>query len=793
MCGQSAGVDTKEKDMENFTAHIRENNGKKEVQTVLEHSEGAVAKAKEYADEIKVSQIMILALKIHDFGKLCKDFDDYINKRNDFRRGMIDHCYAGARYLMELAKKTQDPKLIETAGFIARIVLSHHGLHDWVDANGKNYFLNRIRKEERYCEITENMKHVISDDELLGLLLQAKEEYAYIRGKIRSMCTGREQKKLFAFYMGVFERMALSILVDADRTNTVGFQQNADIEFKYNQAVWDRALEKMEEQVKTFEKKTDKISRQRNNISERCMQFAKHEVGICQLIVPTGGGKTLASLRFALEYCKRYEKERIFYIAPYQSILEQNSDVWKQIIGEAYLLEHHSDILAELSEEEEILEYELRSEKWDMPVITTTLVQFLNTFFAGRMDSVRRMHRLCNSVIIIDEVQAMPTKCVSLFNLAMNFMKEIGKSSIVLCSATQPTFEKVKYPLQMDKIASMTGDYSKDFLEFKRNQILPMLKNGGYSYEQAADFCIQKFEEEGNVLFVVNTKEAAYRLSQEIKKKASEDVKIVHLSTIMCPEHRRECINEMKAELHKQRIICVTTPLIEAGVDISFPCVIRSLASLASVVQAAGRCNRNDDYHRCCNVYLLELNEERLGSLQEIQIGQKVTRQILENGKYLDIQAVGTLSDYFEKYYQEMKEELDYNVKDNEVETDLLDLLSLNKGRRSEWMNENPNSYNGQAFKTAGQLFKVIDDYAMSVIVPYNKEARKIIECLRSVDNCDEWEKALREAQKYIVDINQQQKKILMKANAIELLASDVYVLRDGYYDSMYGVRIEKE
>lgn len=777
--------------MENFTAHIRENNGEKEIQTVFEHSKGAAVKSEEYAEKLHVINIMRLALEIHDFGKLCKDFEDYINKRNNLQRGMIDHCYAGARYLMELANKTQDQKVIETAGFIARIVLSHHGLHDWVDKNGKNYFLNRIGKGERYNEITENIKNVITDDELLNLLLQAKEEYVCIRNKIRVMCTGSEQKKRFAFYMGLFERMTLSILVDADRTDTASFQRNADIEFQQSENVWNLALEKMEEQVKEFEKKTDKIAKRRNNISERCMQFARHEVGICRLIVPTGGGKTLSSLRFALEYCKEHGKERIFYIAPYQSILEQNSDVWKQIVGEEFLLEHHSEILAKLSQGEELLEYELRSEKWDMPVITTTLVQFLNTFFLERMDSVLRMHRLCNAVIIIDEVQSMPTKCVSMFNLAMNFMKEIGQSSVVLCSATQPTFERVKYPLQIDEIASITGDYSKDFLEFKRNRIVDRLIKGGYSYKQAADFCIHKFKEEGSILFVVNTKMAAYSIYQEIKKKKLEGVKIVHLSTSMCPENRRQCIDELKVGLNKsKKIICVTTPLIEAGVDISFPCAIRSLAGLASVVQTAGRCNRSGEYQCCCNVYILNINEEYLGNMREIQNGQKVTRQMLENEKYLDIQEVETLSDYFEKYYKEMREEMNYNVKDNDIETDLLDLLSLNERRSFAWMKEKVNFYNRQAFKTSGQLFKVIDDYAMSVIVPYNEEAKKMIESLSSVDHSDNWKKILRQAQKYIVEITQRQKKCLLEANAIKLLASDVYILEEGYYDSEYGVKI---
>lgn len=775
--------------MKIFTAHVRKCEGIKEIQTVYTHSEEAAVLAEKYAEKFKTINIAKLTLKIHDFGKSCKDFDDYINERNDFRRGMIDHCYAGARYVTEIANETKDPKIIETARFIARIVLSHHGLHDWVDENGKEYFEDRIKKDERYDEIKKNIKDIISDEEVLQLLKKAKEEYAHVRKKIRNMCSGREQKKVFAFYMGLFERMILSVLVDADRTNTAEFLKKTNMEFEFGEEFWQQAYEKMEAKAKEFVKQTDPISKQRSSISERCIRFANHEVGICRMIVPTGGGKTLSSLRFALKYCKTHKKERIFYIAPYQSILEQNSDVWKEIVGNKYLLEHHSDILAELNEEE-ISEYELRAEKWDMPVIATTLVQFLNTFFLYRMDSVRRMHRLSNSVIIIDEVQSMPVKCITLFNLAMNFMKEIGQSCIVLCSATQPTFEKLKYPLKIDEIASMTGDYSNDFLKFERNRIVPQLIKCGYSYKQAADFCIHKFKEEGSVLFVVNTKVAAYSIYQEIKKKKLEGVKILHLSTRMCPEHRQRCIDEIKLN-KSQKIICVTTPLIEAGVHISFPCVIRSLAGLASIVQTAGRCNRNGEYHRCCNVYLLNINEEHFGNMREIQNGQNVTRHMLESEKYSDIQAVETLSDYFEKYYQEMKGELNYNVKDNDVETDLLELLSLNEVRGPVWMNDKVKIYNNrQAFKTSGHLFKMIDDHAMSIVVPYDEDAKNIIECLRSVEHSNEWEKKLREAQKYIVGINQQQEKKMREVSAIEFLQSGIYVLDERYYNSECGIQI---
>ncbi len=573
--------------MSEFTAHIRGEDSQKQTQTVKAHCFGAAKKAERYAAKIGACHIAKLQAVTHDMGKLCLDFDKYIKGENNIKRGEIDHCYAGARYLVELARRTVDKKLIEVARFIARTVVSHHGVHDWVDENGDNYFDNRIKKSDRYDEIKSNVHLVVSDDEILEMLRLASEEYFNIKAAILEL-SGREKVK-YAFYMGQFERLMLSVLVDADRTDTADFQMNKTTELPYSEKIWSEFCERMDAQCRKFAEKTDDISKLRCNISDRCAAFADHQVGICRLVVPTGGGKTMASLRWALDYCKEYGKERIFYIAPFNSILEQNSDAIRNIVGEQHFLEHHSDMIASIDEADELENYELRTDKWDTAIIATTLVQFLNTFFLGTMASVRRMHRLCHAVIIIDEVQAIPTKCVSLFNLAMNFISGIGHSSVVLCSATQPSLEHTKYPIIIDAKESMTGDYADDFRDFKRNQMISAVRQAGYTYVEAAEYCIAKYKEEGSVLFIVNTKTAAFRIYQHIRDANLEDVQVVHISTNMCPQHRRKVIKCLKEKLaDRLPVICVTTQLIEAGVDISFPCVIRSLAGLDNAAQAAG-------------------------------------------------------------------------------------------------------------------------------------------------------------------------------------------------------------
>lgn len=771
-----------------FTAHIRRVDGKAEMQTVFEHSKGTANQAERYAGKIDTSAIARLQGMIHDAGKLCRDFDDYIWGKNDFRRGMIDHCYAGARYLMQLAKKTGEKKMIETARFISHTVISHHGLHDWIDKDGNNYFRERISKEERYEEIQSNLIEMLSEQEWLKLLCAAKDEYMAIEKKIAQI--GGKDKVPFAFYMGQFERLMQSVLVDADRTNTADFQEGKVTEAVFEEKIWELLSEKVEEKCKKFCEQKDPISKLRCDISERCRCYAEQETEICRMIVPTGGGKTLSSLRFAIHYCRQHGKERIFYIAPFRTILEQNSENWKGIVGEQYVLEHHSDMIASFETEEEIAEYELRADKWDVPIIATTLVQFMNTFFSDRMDSVRRMHRLCNSVIIIDEIQFIPAECVSLFNLGMNFISTIGKSAVVLCSATQPALEKVKYPLRItdSKRYSMTGDYSGDFLAFKRNKIISVLRKSGYTYVEAAKFCTEKYRTEGTVLFVVNTKEAAFEIYQELCKQKDPDMIILHLSTNMCPENRRILIKDLKEQLKGGKVICVTTQLIEAGVDISFRCVVRSLAGMDNAAQAAGRCNRNGEYGQCCPVYLLNLCEERIGTLKTIKTAQDVSQQIIGSGGYEDLASVETMEMYFQKYYMECKNDLGYNVEDIGMNTDLVNLLSMN-----EYRNPGKKSYRVQAFKTAGELFEMIDAPTDSVIVPYNEEAKDLIARLRSETSNYEIIKVLRQTQKYAVGLSERMKKKLKEEKALELLSCGVWVLAEGYYDQNAGIILKRK
>ena len=776
-----------------LAAHIRRNEKDEieEEQSVKVHACGVKKYAESFAQKLGFSHVAELAALVHDLGKLITDFDEYVRGENSFKRGQIDHCYAGAKFISEYAKKYKDRLHDDMAQLVARTVISHHGLHDWVTCNSENYFDERIGKSERYDEIMKNSAEFLSDTDFDELFEKAVKEYEILHNKILEI--SERDKKKYCFYMGMFERLLQSVLVDSDRIDTAEFMENREIMLNCDvKSVWDKMYKNVESKSDEFRKLTDKISVKRMSISDRCADFAKKKRGICRLVVPTGGGKTISSMRFAVNYCKEFDMERIFYIAPFMSILEQNSDVIKSIVGDDSLfLEFHSNIVSKIDDEEELSEYELRTDLWDCPVIATTMVQFLNTLFSDKLTSVRRMHRLSRSVIVIDEVQSVPIKCVNLFKLAVNFLAKFCGCTVVLCSATQPTFEEGKYGIRFDDEESMTGDYTADFEDFKRTEIISALRMEQYSFEQAADFCIEKFNENGNALMIVNTKKAAAEIFGYINERDisynGKKAEVIHLSTSMCPNHRTEMLDKIRGFLNEDiPVICITTQLIEAGVDISFNCVVRSLAGLDSAAQAAGRCNRHGT-DKCRPVYLINIKDENLAKLKQIKEAQDISRQLIDFSPE-NFSDTDTMSLYFTKLYHAFEDDLDYNVKVNGVNTTILDLLSLNTIF-------NPKSHHAadfnkaQAFATAGKKFEVISNNTLSVLVPYNDEAKYIIERLNCDIDYDEEKGLLRKAQKYIVNIySYAAQKLRSDEGIYELNHKGIFAAEDRFYNSQLGL-----
>lgn len=770
-----------------FTAHISEDGLR--IQTVSEHCRNTAELAAGYAASFGAENIGRLQGLLHDIGKLCVRFDDYINKKSDARRGEIDHSYAGAKYICEMADEIDKKRLHNVSRMIGRTIVSHHGLHDWVDDEGNDYYTVRTDKTDNYDEIKKNTDRLFGRDRIKELLEKAADEYRILREKIRGIS---KENTAFAFYLGMLERMLESVLIDADRTDTADFMAGRETSEKAaSQKLWKEMRGRMEEKLSKFAGRTDRISMRRRDISDRCAAFAKNDVHVCRMIVPTGGGKTLSSLRFAIEYCIEHSMERIIYTAPFMSILEQNSMEMRSVTGEENFVEHHSNALADIldkgSDSEELAGYELHTERWDLPAEAVTMVQFLNSLFLAGSSAVRRMHRLSRAVIIIDEVQSVPIKCVNMFNMAVNFLSQICGAAVVLCSATQPVMNETEYPIIMDEKCSMTGDFTEDFEVFHRTDIISEADAYGMTYDEAAEYSCGRFREAGNLLVIVNTKSAALAMYERIRDIA--DAEVIHLSTNMCPEHRRRKISEMKKLLaDKKPLICVTTQLIEAGVDISFRCVIRSLAGLDNAVQAAGRCNRNGESAEPCRVYVIKLKEENLGSLRDIKDAQMIFQSMFGSGENADPQSDAVISEYFRRFYSMESGKLSYPVKDGMMGTNLVGLLSLNEDR----YNISPKTsgrFSSQAFRTAGMLFEVIDSRTADVIVPYNDDAEKLIDSLRN--GTADIGKTLRIAQKYTVGIYGNAERKLGENNGIYRLECGAVILEKRFYDDVFGVKLE--
>lgn len=769
-----------------YIAHIRKRD--KAEQTVSEHCVNVAHIAAEYGKLIGMRNILFAAGLYHDVGKMTERFDKYIRAISTEKRGDIDHCFAGAKYVLEVSEKLgEDYK--EVARFIGHIIMSHHGVHDWIDENCKDYFLDRINRGKDFDEIRRNINGIISKDGLIDILKAAKKEHDTLINECKELAgktcldTGGSSKSLvYRFYLGMMEKMAVSILIDADRTDTKEFMEDNFKEKTYSSDVFNEMALNMENKLKGYRRLNDRIALQRQSISDRCLEAAKKENRISRLIVPTGGGKTLSSLRYAINYCKNFDKDRIFYIAPYMSILEQNSECIEEIVKKTNFLEHHSDVICSIETQEELDEYELLAERWNYPVVATTMVKFLNALFSGKGSDVRRMHQLNNSVIIIDEVQSIPKKCIYIFNLAMNYLSYCCGSNIILCSATQPCFESLKYPLIIDsKNKSLSGDYVEDFEAFKRTKIEILDTTYGYTTSEIANFVTEKYKEEKNVLVIMNTKATAlevYKYVTECVSDFDEEPYVIHLSTSMCPIHRKEKINEMKHHLKNgEPVICVTTQLIEAGVDISFNCVVRSLAGLDSIAQAAGRCNRNGEIEEG-KVYVVKVKNENLRNLLEIKEGGIATERlkgIYDN--YLDVEAMRA---FYSEIFRQNDRKMKYPVGSDEI----LDWLSENI-KRKPMMTPNEKKevkYQCQAFKSAGKNFRVIDNNATDVIVPYDDDAEEIIEKLNGNVDISEYGFYLKMAQKYTISIYN-----CSQNDEIVELKSGAKMLKKQYYNKEYG------
>jgi len=666
---------------------------------------------------------------------------------------------------------------------------------------------DRTHRSEATARIGEKtvcrLRELFSDPSLVGGL---KESVGQIMILDEVKDVDPLQNPVIQFKIGLLVRFLFSCLIDADRMDTADFERPkaAKRRLKGKYTEWGQLTERLERGLQGLTR-TKRIDDVRCNISDWCRESASRDKGIFTLTVPTGGGKTLASLRFALHHAERHKMDRVIFVVPFTTIIDQNAEKVRAILEPnkkdrgRVVLEHHSNLMPEQQGWRE----KMLTENWDAPVVYTTSVQLLETLFGGGTRGARRMHQLANAVLVFDEIQTLPINCVHLFCNAMNFLKEHCGSTVVLCTATQPLLHLVdasrgamKYTQENELIRDVKGLFD----DLKRVEVLNRRKPGGWTDEEVSCLALDEVKQSGSCLVIVNTKKSAQALYRLCKGMAH--CPVYHLSTNMCPAHRKKNLGYVRDLLDKSApVLCISTQLIEAGVDVDFGAVIRFTAGLDSIAQAAGRCNRNGRMEKG-RVHVVNPAAENVDMLKDIQCGKGVTERMLDDiaagvedfdGDLLGPKAMAR---YFDYYFFARRDEMSYSVSAQMVGRDdtLLNMLSVNAMAVDEYGRNHgraPDTYLRQSFMAAGRAFKAIDAPTRGIVVPYGEGGKKLIGKLCGAFEVGKQFKLLRDAQQYSVNVFPHILDKLQKADAVHTIQKDVdilYLSDARYYHQEFGL-----
>ena len=847
-----------------FIAHVRQTD--KCPQSVQTHLIETSELAKIFARKLNLEPVGELLGLMHDFGKYSRKFQKYIHDETSLfnpdlddeestpNGSKVDHSTAGAQWVYRELRKSdksnkhgdeiKDKGIGELCGQILGLcIASHHGegLIDCLDGEGNPKWIERFNK-------TDELTHLAECEQNADEVVQQKARELAGENLIRSLRNAVKlilsdstvNDKIKEFYLGCLTRFLFSCLIDADRINSSDFEREAQKKVRRlsEKPDWQSAIDKLEGKLAGFENRYP-IDEIRRKISDDCLKRASDSQGIYTLTVPTGGGKTLASLRYALHHAKKHHLDRIIYIIPYTSIIDQNAEEVRKIYCldlkeddngefhscrecsecEKWVLEHHSN----LEPEKQSWQDKLLSENWDKPIVFTTMVQFLDAWFGGGTRGARHIHPMTNAVLIFDEIQTLPVKCVHLFCNVLNWLTAFGKSTAVLCTATQPLLGESglqNFPegkresiaarglLKQPAHAEIMGtDEQREELykKLSRVEIRFNEKSGGWNVDEAGAFLLEQFQTTPSCLFIVNTKKWAQELYQYCQRQNMPSESLFHLSTNQCAAHRKAIFDTIKARLkNKEPVICISTQLIEAGVDISMACVIRALSGLDSIAQAAGRCNRHGEKKSKGQVWVLNLQEQDFTRiLPDIQAGKTHAERVFRDFAGQDILQPEAMKRYFEYYFYNRSNEMVYPINEKAKNDGLLHWLSdncFNRGAKFSGYLKNDILRNRdlypllmQSFKSAGRIFQVIDAPTHAVIVPYGEGAELIAKL------CGEWDPkemydAKKKAQRYSVNVFPNVWDKLQKENALyeTIEGSGIYYLDERYYNDEFGLSLDE-
>lgn len=659
--------------MEEYIAHKEGDR----IQSVKEHLTGTAELAGSFAAKFGKEEWGYCCGMLHDIGKYSKEFQRKIKEDTNER---VDHATAGAQLCKELGGYYP---------ILSYCIAGHHaGLPDYGNTAISSSLCGRLKKK-------------ICDYQVYSKEIQIPE--------LRTDPVLFDPNKNTDFALSTFIRMIYSCLVDADFLDTEAFMKNGDTGRESGETM-SALLKKLNNRISDWLENTeiDTINGRRTEILKHCIEMGNENKGIFRLTVPTGGGKTMASLAFAIHHAVKHNMDRIIYVIPYTSIIEQNAQVFREFLGDKNVLENHCNV--EFADTEEFRPMQLASENWDKPVVVTTNVQFFESVFGNKSSKCRKIHNIANSVIIFDEAQMLPENYLKPCVAMLQELVDSYETSIVLCTATQPTLDV--FFTGSKSIKELCSRVEEQFRFFKR---VKYEKLGEMSLENL----LKRIERETNTLCIVNTKKLAQEIYKELRGEG-----VYHLSTAMYPKHRKRVLRQIKGHLKNyEKCIVISTSLVEAGVDLDFSSVYRQTAGIDSIIQAAGRCNREgkSDTEES-KVYIFDLEGSKADKNQRQQMD--VARGILKD--YEDIAELNAITDYFSRLYHYYGSSLD------------------KKNIMGEFQKMNYN------FKNVGKEFKLIEQTTKTIFINKEPEVDALLQELKRKGVSKE---RIRKAGQYCIQI----------------------------------------
>jgi len=657
-----------------YYAHSLENQPPEKWQPLEEHLKNVAEMAAVFARPFRGEQWAYLAGLWHDLGKYADAFQAKLYAENGFeshletRLGKVVHSEAGGHLAILKGWKGADRVL-------SWLIMGHHaGLTDFEPEQvGAKALQPKMCDPGRSKDILNNVPAIIVNQSMPRQTIPQGADPAF------------------------FIRMLFSCVVDADFLDTEAFMDRTKAGIRNREypslqvlfLLFDAFMDDL-----CREAKSTPVNEVRAQVLKQCRKKAEKEADIFSLTVPTGGGKTLASLAFALRHAVKYKKKRIIYVIPFTSIIEQTADVFRKIPGfENAVVEHHSNV-AETEEDKETVRNRLASENWDAPLIVTTSVQFFESLYACRTSRCRKLHNIANSVVIFDEAQCMPPAYLRPSIFAIRELFRHYQVTPILCTATQPVLTRTdefdfKFREGFESVTEIVENPGELAVKLKR--VETVLYQGNLNSVDLPEIA-ESIQAEGQaVLCIVNRKEDARTLAHLLPAEQT-----FHLSTNMCAEHRSHTLDTIRKRLNEDTapFFVASTSLVEAGVDIDFPVVYRSLAGLDSIAQAAGRCNREGRLPGLGKTIVFVPADQPAYVRQPAGIARELLHdKNLEN----------LLSPHnYEKYFRQRFWQLGQDALDEKR------IMQLFTGRMNYY------------FRTAAQLFRFIeDDWQESVVVPY--------------------------------------------------------------------------